>query len=230
MDEIIVRVARALACLTRLRILSYLARKKEVMPSVLARDLGIGLDAVCMHLRRLSDAGLVLRRRSGARCYCLAESAYGEDALSGKMSQWIRRLLEDPAQAMRNYGVDQLRNSSSGPIAGSASRMDSPAAQGALHRLLFEAMTAFTNVRRLQIVRRLSTGKPLTVDALMAQLHMSDAAVSRHMKKLLRRGYVRAARENQRLVYRLSGDHKTAVHRELYEMVASSLRKGKLRS
>ena len=230
MDEIIVRVARALACLTRLKILSCLARKKEVMPSVLARDLGIGLDAVCMHLRRLSDAGLILRRRSGARCYCLAESAYGEGTLSGKMSQWIRGLLGDPVRTRRNYGVDQLRNSSSDRAAGSAQVEASRGAEGMVHGLVFEAMTAFTNLRRLQIVRRLAAGKPVSVEALMAELHMSDAAVSRHMNKLLRRGYIRAASEDRRLVYRLSSEHKTGVHKELYEMVASSLRKRELRS
>jgi len=225
-DEIIVRVARALACLTRLKILSYLARKKEAMPSVLARDLGLGLDAVCMHLRRLSDAGLVLRRRSGARCYCMAESAYGEDALSGKVSQWIRRLLEDPVQTMRNYGVDQLRNSSSDRAAGSAQVEASRGAEGMVHGLVFEAMTAFANVRRLQIVRRLAAGKPVSVEALMAELHMSDAAVSRHMNKLLRRGYVRAAREDQRLVYRLTREHKSRLHKELHDIVAAGLEKG----
>ena len=218
MDELIVRIARTLACMTRLKIMSHLARKKEAMPSALARDLGMGLDAVCMHLRRLSDAGLIVRRRSGARCYCVAASAYSQDTISGKMSGWMNGLLADPGRTVKNYGVDQLRNSSS------------VGAEELIHGLLFEAMTAFTNVRRLAILRRLAKGKPVTVETLMNELRMSDAAVSRHMGKLLRRGYVRAASEGRCLTYRLSDRPKSALHKELYAMVAPRLEKATLRS
>jgi DNA-binding transcriptional ArsR family regulator len=212
-DELIVRVARALACLTRLQILSRLARQRQVAPSALGRDLGIGLDTVCVHLRRLCDAGLIQRRRSGRWCYGVGESPYREDTLSGKVTRWIRRLLADPLRSINDYGVEQLRNHSS------------QQAEALIHRLLFEALTAFTNVRRLKILRRLANGKDVAAETLMKELHMSDAAVSRHMNKLVRRGYVQSARRGRRFAYRLSNDYRSALHKELYDIVASNWRK-----
>ena len=62
MDEIIVRVARTIASRPRLRILSRLARVKEVNPKALAGKLKTPLNAVSLNLRALTVAGLVLRR------------------------------------------------------------------------------------------------------------------------------------------------------------------------
>lgn len=53
MDEIIVRVARAIACLARLRMLTLLATEGEMAPTELADALGMRLNLVCDHLRRL---------------------------------------------------------------------------------------------------------------------------------------------------------------------------------
>ena len=110
MYEIIVRVARAIACLPRLRILSCVAGTDEVMPTDLARELGMSRDLVATHLRRLSAAALIQRRRSGARSYCIASSPYAEDTISGRTVAWLRQMLEDPARAIENSEVEQVRN------------------------------------------------------------------------------------------------------------------------
>ena len=110
MNEIIVRIARAIACLARLRILSCVARADEVMPTDLALELDLSRDLVAAHLRRLSAAALIQRRRSGARSFCMASSAYGQETLSGKMAAWLRQVLSDPARSIDNSEVEQVRN------------------------------------------------------------------------------------------------------------------------
>jgi DNA-binding transcriptional ArsR family regulator len=199
MDEIIVAVARAVACPARLRILSRLSRVGESAPTALARDLPMPLDQLCIHLRRLATAGLIGRRRSGCWCYCQPRSPYGPHALSGKLARWLYRTLRDPRQALK--GCEQEARESSG---GEADKR-------VLHRVLFEVATAFTHPRRLQLLRRLRAG-PADVAALVRELHMSDAAVSRHTGKLRRRGYVTTRRAGRTLTYELAPRCKTPLH------------------
>ena len=218
MDELIVRVVRALACLTRLQILSHLAHEKEVPPTVLARQLRLGVDTVCVHLRRLTDAGLIVRRRSGALCYAVGRSPYRDDVLSGKISRWLRGLLADPLGTAKDCGLEQVRNLPSA---------DLPAH---IHLFLPNALTAFTNVRRVQILRHLASVKEAAAETLMKEMRMSDAAVSRHMSNLVRRGYVRAKRQGHRRVYALERDAKSSLHRRLYALLASTWADERLRS
>ena len=110
MYEVIVRIARAIACLPRLRILSCMASADEVMPTDLARELGMSRDLVAAHLRRLSAAALIQRRRSGVRSYCIASSPYAESTISGEMATWLRQILGNPRRAMKNSEVEQARN------------------------------------------------------------------------------------------------------------------------
>ena len=169
-------------------------------PSAVARELGVSLALVCTHLRRLSAAGLIRRRRSGVWCYCRAESPYPDDALSGAISTWLGRLLRGHTKRQAPDGASATRRA----------RRDEP--EPALLRLVFEAATAFTSVRRLQILRRLARGEPADVATLTRELHMSEAAVSRHTAKLIRRGYVEAARNGRRLAFRSARRPKTPVH------------------
>ena len=210
MDEIVVRVARALACLPRLRILSYLSREGEAPPTHVAKELDMPLDMVSGHLRQLTSTGLIQRRRSGVWCYCAAESPYSEEALSGKLMSWLRQVLKSPTQSAKRYRLGQFRNSPSSAV------------ETGLHDIVFEAATAFTNVRRLQILRRLTRGDVVTVDTLMTELSMSDAAISRHTTKLIRRGYVEADAAGRGLAYRLASQCKTAIHARLLEIVSET--------
>ena len=207
MDEIVVRVARAIACLPRLRILSFLSRVDEATPTQLAKELRMSLDVVSAHLRRLSAVGLIQRRRSGVRCYCAARSPYSDKALSGKLTSWLRSLLASPAQTMKRHELGQPRHRSASAL------------EAHLHKIVFEAATAFTNVRRVQLVRRLAVGDEATVPALMTELSMSDAAVSRHTAKLISRGYVAASAAGRGLAYRLASELKTPIHAQILQIV-----------
>ena len=69
----------------------------------------------------------------------------------------------------KNCRVEQLCNSSD------------PAGERELHRVIFDAATAFTNVRRLQILRRLAGGDVVDLRTLGRELSMSGSAASRHV-------------------------------------------------
>ena len=203
MDEIIVRVFRALACVSRLRILSCLSRVHEATPTQLARLLGMRLNVVCTHLQRLTSAGLISRRRSGVWCYCRARSPYPDDVFSGKLTSWLRRQLR---------GSGRTR-------AGRGRRGAGPEAHAELQRVIFDAATTFTNVRRLQILRRLTSGGAVPIRNISEALRMSESAASRHLAKLTRRGYVESAHAGRQSVCRLARKCKTPVHRKLLEIV-----------
>ena len=205
MYEIIVRVLRVVACLPRLRILSCLALTRETTPTALARQLGMRLDLVCVHLQRLTWAGLIQRRRSGVWCYCRARSPYRKEAFSARLTAWVCRVLRTPSSSGR-VGSDD---------AADAHR------QGELERTIFHAATAFTNVRRLQILRRLVAGESVSVATLTRQVRLSESAASRHLAKLTDRGYVESVRGGRCVTYQLARKFKTRVHEQLFRIVSA---------
>lgn len=214
MDEIVVRIARTIACTTRLRILSYLARADEVAPARLADELGVPAAVICIHLRRLSSAGLILRRRSGVWHYCAAGSPYSKEALSGRIAAWLSDVLKKPARTIKTCGAVQLSES------------HGQDAEAQLHEVIFEAATAFTNVRRLQILRRLASGDAVAVQALSQELSMSESALSRHTTKLMRRGYLSTDQTGRFLAYRLARRFKSRIHADLFKSVAAEWQRG----
>ncbi|MBM3860499.1 MAG: transcriptional regulator [Verrucomicrobia bacterium] len=209
MDEIIVRVARTVACPTRLRILSALAREGECPPSRLAGELGQGRDSISVHLKHLVTAGLIQRRRSGLWCYGVAASPYTEQAFSGRVAAWLYGLLRDPSVALRACGQALTRKSSQAD------------ADRALHALLFNAFTAFANVRRLQLLRHLRQHGPATAEALSEALSMSPPALCRHTTKLCRRGYLQTDAVGRTITYRLAGEAQSPAHATLLKLVAA---------
>ena len=215
MDELIVRVARAVASLPRLRIVSALAAVKEKAPSALADELGMAPNVMSAHLRILESAGLLQRRRSGRWSYCLAKSPYGDQTLSGGVAVWLRSVLRSPGRVLEHPTVRELWDVRRGE--GDAVDLGDFVAE-----LVFEAATAFTNVRRLQILRRLTEEGQAGAAALTEELHMSEQAVGRHMAKLVRRGYVVAGRDGRMLVHRLADRPKSPIHRELARIVVST--------
>ena len=209
MDEIVVRVARAIACAARLDILSHLADVGETIPSDMARELSLAENVISTHLRVLTTTGLITRRRSGAKCYCQFDSPYEPQTLSGQIVSWLKPVLGHPRRALKNCRLREVRNSS-----------DSEA-RARLHEVVFDAFTAFTNVRRIQILRRLFRGDAVTVEAMTRELGMSDAAVSRHTSKLVRRGFVARERLGSNAVFRLAAKHGSPIHSKAFDIVKS---------
>ena len=212
MHEIVVRVLRVLACFARLRILSCLARTHETTPTDIARQLRMRLGLVCTHLRRLTSAGLIQRRHSGVWCYCRAQSPYREEAFSARVTSWVCRVLRKPTRARV------------------ARSHHAPGPQAKLHRTIFDAATAFTNVRRLQILRRLLAEDAVPMRTLSGELHLSPPAATRHLAKLRRRGYVEAVRKGRYMTYRLAEKFKTRLHGELFGIVCAEWAKKEFRS
>jgi DNA-binding MarR family transcriptional regulator len=210
MDEIVVQVCRAIACHARLKILSLIANGTEVTPTELANDLNMPLSQISDHLRRLSAAGLIQRRHSGVRCYCVAKSPYGETALSGKVSRWLYRILREP------YG---RRLASTGTRDAGSRSVEN------MRQLIFNAATAFTHLRRVQILRHLEACGKSDSGTMTAQLKMSPSALSRHCAKLARRGILVVEPSEHGWECRLAGNSKTRVHQELLEMIRTSLGK-----
>jgi len=208
MDELIVRVMRAVACATRLRVLSCLAGVEELPPSKLARELHIARGLLAVHLARLAAAGLVQRRRSGTWCYCSARSPYGEGTLSGEVAAWLRGALARGGGTADAAARRDRRSLAAEPL---------PKA----HRLVFHAATAFTHPRRIHILRRLAAGGALDVPTLTRDLKMSQAAVGRHLEKLIRRGYVRALPPTRRGSYELLRGGKSGLHASLLAILST---------
>jgi len=207
MDEIIVRIARAVANRRRLHILSRLAREGEKTPTDLKQELNVPINVLSAHLTKLATAGLIQRRRSGASCYCTAKSPFGNQTLSGKMTTWIRGVLREPADVLDNCGLREVRNLSARDI------------DDRLVDIIFDAATAFTDLRRLQILRWLTVHEEATVESFRKELKMSEFAVSRHISKLKRRGYVIADVSGRRQDYRLASRFKTPVHGKMWQIV-----------
>jgi len=214
MDEVIARVLRAVACFARLSILSRLLSSGEATPSQLARDLRLSRDLVSTHLARLTSAGLIQRRRSGARCFCRAGSPYSDRTLSGEIAGWLQEALSSSPG-----------KSTGGPA---AAHRDSPPPE--LHRAVFEAATAFTSPRRIQVMRRLAHESSVDGPTLIRELRMSEAALSRHLDKLIRRGYVSVVRAGRGFRYALVSAGKTPHHTRLLGIVQAHWGKQGLRS
>lgn len=210
MDEIIVRLARTLACHKRLRILSVLITDGETPPTALAGQLHLGPSTLSAHLAKLTAAGLITRRRSGGWSYCVAESPYPPATLSGMTAAWLRDLLaHPPPPTLPHASSDNVR-----PLP------PSEAAQQ-LRIVLFEAATAFTDLRRLQILRYLARSPGATGETLCDRLHMSPWALSRHTEKLLRRGYIEAQTTADGFLFRPAKHFRTSMHERLFQIVSS---------
>ena len=210
MLEIIVRVMRAVACRPRLRILALIAREPEVAPTELAERVGMPKNVLSTHLRRLSQAGLIMRRRSGPRNYCIARSPYGDETLSGKVTAWLTGLLRNPRRTLKACGE------------GGPAGLSQPKAEELVCNTIFDAATAFTDVRRLQVMRRLCSTGETTTAVLTQELSMSDRALGRHVDKLARRGYILSARgEGRLLVHGPATSAKTSAHAALLTIVRS---------
>ncbi len=135
------------------------------------------------------------------------ESPYGEESLSGRIVAWLRATLGGASATEGNSGVRELRNNT---VAG----------QGIdLYDLVFDAATAFTDVRRLQILRRIADSGAAGPKTLSSELGMALQAAGRQTDKLIRRGYLIRVGTTCRAVFGISASFKSPVHAALFEIV-----------
>ena len=210
MDEIVIRLARCLASFERLRILSRLAVAGEKAPSRLGRELHMSANSLSAHLAKLAAVGLVKRRHSGRWSYCIADSPYGPSTLSGMTLAWLRTALSKPKAALDGCEPEEAR------------RLSAEEAQCRVHELIFEAATAFTDLRRLQILRHLAAAGEAAAETLCKELSMSGWAVRRHTHKLLRRAYLSTRSAGRLPFYRLAAKFKTPIHARLFEIIRAT--------
>jgi DNA-binding transcriptional ArsR family regulator len=216
-DESIVQVSRAIACHNRLRILSELACNREIAPTKLAARLHISLPMICTHLRRLTNVGLIKRRRAGAWSYAVAGGVHSAQAFPATVATWLFHLLRHPQRNLT-------------PISDSLRSTTDASAEPKLHNLLFEVATAFTNARRLHLLRSLAQTGPVAATELEATLKMSRAALNRHGRKLARRGYLTVSCSSAGVHYGLAATSKTSVHAQYLALVRTEWKRQALRS
>lgn len=211
------QISRALACRRRLQILRELACQREITPTSLARKLRTPLPMICTHLRRLMNLGLIQRRRSGSWSYCVARSYTLANTFPASVANWLFPLQRNPQGSLAAY-------------APSASAGSHDAANVRLQALIFEIATAFANVRRLQLLRTLLSVKPALGPQLTHQVHMSPAALIRHGRKLVRRGYMITQRQGMEVYYTLTPVSKSQLHAQFWAMVQAEWKRNGFRS
>lgn len=131
-------------CVARLRTLTRLPHNRRTTATDLGRELPISLDIFSTSLGRLSSVDLIQRRKFGPWSYYSRDSPYRDDAISGRPAAWIRRTVRDSAQVAKCLGPGQLRDTSPDETEPQSDEVP------------LEAATAFAELRRLPIMRRVA--------------------------------------------------------------------------
>jgi ArsR family transcriptional regulator len=201
--EVTVSLFRALANDTRIRILRVLTCLGEQKVSAIAQAVALRPSLVSSHLRVLSAAGVVWKRRSGRTVYYrIAESP------SREVVGDVIAVLRDVFRHIRAIDPRQVAASDQ---AQSEVRSD---------KALFACFTAFTHPRRLQVIRHLARRGALPAAALCEQLSMSPQACNRHVAKLTRRGYMRTVGRGRERGYAIIMDGDSPGMQVLRALVA----------
>jgi len=171
-----------------MQILRALAVVGELRVCDLVESLRRQQGRVSADLRILATSGLVWRRRSGVAIYYrLPDEA--PHPLPRAATAFLRAIFGHVSarDARKAALADNMRSDS-----------DSDAA-------LIHFFTAFTHVRRLQIIRQLAAkGSSLTFGELSATLHMSGPACTRHLVSLLERSIIVSSPTEGRRTYRFA--------------------------
>jgi DNA-binding transcriptional ArsR family regulator len=213
MMENIAATCRALACDVRLVALHHLRFGAELSAGELAARIGLPLDWLSSHLARLVALRLVSRRRSGGRVLLRLAVSPSPEARFDPLPA-VCRALTEPQWATLGWNEEELLHLTS-PVVNSLR----PPSRRVLD-VVFDAATAFGNVRRLQILRLLMQESPRTAAAIVGGLGMSSAACRRHVDKLLRRGCLRQAGTG---AWSQSESGKTPFHETLLREVRNEL-------
>jgi DNA-binding transcriptional ArsR family regulator len=214
MIETVAATCRTLACDVRLAVLYHLRHGTESSAGEIAARVGLPLDWLSSHLAQLTTARFLHRRRSGAHVFYAFPPSLSSSLRFDPLPP-LHRALDDPAWAAAGWQENKVVHLTS-PVVAPLERT----VQRSLD-IVFDAATAFGNVRRLQIVRLLMQGGAWTSEAIVERLSMSPAACCRHMSKLLRRGCVR---RGGRGTWAIGDAQKTAFHEALLREVEGALR------
>ena len=214
MLELIAAVCRAIASDAKLLLLYQMARQGELNAAELASRTHLAPDGVSHHTQRLSAVGLVERRRSGAHVFCrLATTTRGE--LGVEVAALVQRACRDSRWATSGWGEEGTVHLLPETVAQVGQAAALP------FDVIFDAATAFGNVRRLQLIRLILRSGPCSEDRIVTELRMSPAACRRHTDKLSRRG-VLSRRGSKSWV--LSRSRRTPFHAALMSLVVARLR------
>ena len=210
----IAATCRALASDGSLLLLCRLAGHKELLSSELARRAKLPQGQASTHLSRLALVGGVRRRRSGGRVY-YAFSSPSRSTFAFSPWGMVERAFLNVAAASRGWQEDQILHLAPRTVQvvgrTMATAMD----------VIFDACTAFTNVRRLSLLEFLKHNGSCSRVSIVAELKMSHVACGRHLDKLARRGYISMVSPG---VWALARKHRTPFHGELMELVLAWLR------
>ena len=101
-------------------------------------------------------------------------SAYVPNTINGQLAAWLKSTLRASQRGPNSPGLQQVRGASCQP--GSASDSDS-----LLHVAILRVATAFTDLRRLQILRHLThEGTATTRELVAAPQHVGASGQSSH--------------------------------------------------
>jgi len=203
--EQIVLTFRTLADKSRLRILLLLVCHEELSASDIAEKTGLSPPNTSFHLKMLCASGLVWRHRSGAWIF--------HSLRASPQGGWLDSLVRAMRDAARDGRVKQLRHRAD---------LASPTVQ-ALLDALFRIATAFTNVRRLLLIKQLRKTAADGPEDLLRAVPMSDRALSRHMDKLTSRGYLRCPSATQKGKLRIPGSFESKVQARVLGAVFEAL-------
>ena len=164
----------------------------EISPTALSAQLPMRIEGVTNHLKELTAVGLITRRPTGSFNYACAKSAYSELTPSGRMATCLQAKLKD----VDTDDADEW-----------AQVVDQ----------LYSLATAFTHTRRLVILSMLASGE-LSTTTLRTRFQMSKPALSRHVSKIIDRGFVSAQRRQKDVYLALRSPQPSPLHQCYWEV------------
>jgi len=213
MLETIAWTCRAVASDPRLRILYLLRQDGELASCEIARAAGLTRSAASKHLGRLSGSALLGLRRSGRYVYYQFPDGR-RGGFGAAVGHLVRRACLNVRGATRGWRKGTILHLAPG----TAGALGAPAARAL--DVVFDAASAFGNVRRLLILRLLRREGPRSLAAVGGALRMSGWACDRQLGKLRRRGYVAHGAGG---LWQLADGSPTPFHSELLGAVGKHL-------
>ena len=204
---------RALANVTRLRVLMVVSRRPGATVGDVVEEVASTEPVVSKHLSLLASLGLVDTAPSGRVVHVRLASR-------GRCSEVSAKVLSILTSA---WGSGPKANSTLSNVWNwvVADGEELPPSWEAVFERMAFVFTAYTHLRRLLILRHLARNGPVRQDALAEAIGMSPPAASRQLSKLRRRGLVERAGDGGngawRLVPRPQSRFQARVHRAVVD-------------